>query len=289
MGRNKYFYIDIGKFLSKYPRVPLKDPEKLKAYKQAWQKAHQAELTAKARERYQTDPAYRAERNAYYEENRQRLIEKAKEHYQANREAKLKYAAEYRAKNKDRLREYFRKLGAKNKPERIAMQKAAQKDWRVRNRAKRTAAVMARIKSDPSFRIESLLRCRVRLALKGAKKADRTAAMLGCSIDDFRKYFIGLFSAGMTWDDFMRGEIHIDHKRPCASFDLSDPIQQRECFHYTNLQPLWAEDNLRKGDLYNGLRPSGQARSKNCLAPEAHADLKTEPIGGSISKETPLA
>ena len=51
----------------------------------------------------------------------------------------------------------------------------------------------------------------------------------------------------MTWEDFMNGKIHIDHIRPCASFNLNDPSQQKICFHYTNLQPLWAKDNLRKG------------------------------------------
>ena len=50
-------------------------------------------------------------------------------------------------------------------------------------------------------------------------------------------------TSGMTWDN-----IHIDHIQPCASFDLEDPNEQRKCFHYTNLQPLLAEDNLRKSD-----------------------------------------
>ena len=53
-----------------------------------------------------------------------------------------------------------------------------------------------------------------------------------------------LFVPGMTWDN--QGEWHIDHVIPCAAFDLTDPAQQSECFHYTNLQPLWAVDNLKK-------------------------------------------
>jgi len=51
----------------------------------------------------------------------------------------------------------------------------------------------------------------------------------------------------MSWDNYGYRGWHIDHIRPCASFDLTDPEQQRECFHYTNLQPLWWQDNLRKG------------------------------------------
>jgi hypothetical protein len=54
----------------------------------------------------------------------------------------------------------------------------------------------------------------------------------------------------MSWEKVMNGEIHCDHRRPCASFDLSKPSEQRKCFHYTNLQPLWAKDNLEKGKKY---------------------------------------
>ncbi len=52
----------------------------------------------------------------------------------------------------------------------------------------------------------------------------------------------------MTWDNY--GEWHIDHIKPCALFDFTKEEQQRECFHYTNLQPLWAKDNMRKSDKY---------------------------------------
>ena len=50
-----------------------------------------------------------------------------------------------------------------------------------------------------------------------------------------------------TIDNFSGKEYHIDHKRPCASFDLTDPEQQRECFHWTNLQILDARTNIQKG------------------------------------------
>ena len=55
----------------------------------------------------------------------------------------------------------------------------------------------------------------------------------------------------MNWAAFLRGEIHIDHIIPCSRFDLSKPEQQRVCFHYSNLQSLWASDNLRKGQRLN--------------------------------------
>ena len=52
-----------------------------------------------------------------------------------------------------------------------------------------------------------------------------------------------------SWDNY--GAWHIDHRRPCASFDLSDLNEQRKCFHFSNLQPLWAIDNIHKGNKYN--------------------------------------
>ena len=69
-----------------------------------------------------------------------------------------------------------------------------------------------------------------------------TEALLGICADECRKYIEALFVEGMSWDS----DIHIDHIVPCASFNLSDPEQQRACFHYTNLQPLWGPDNLEK-------------------------------------------
>jgi hypothetical protein len=69
--------------------------------------------------------------------------------------------------------------------------------------------------------------------------------LIGLSLVEFRAYFESHFLPGMTWEN--HGDWHIDHKKPCSKFDLSDPDQQRLCFHYTNLQPLWKIDNLRKG------------------------------------------
>ena len=82
--------------------------------------------------------------------------------------------------------------------------------------------------------------------------------LLGCSIAYFKNHIQEQFNDGMTWDNHGTGfngndmkEWHIDYIKPCASFDLSKPEQQRECFHYSNLQPLWALDNKKKGGKYD--------------------------------------
>lgn len=71
--------------------------------------------------------------------------------------------------------------------------------------------------------------------------------LIGCNPEELRAYIESQWSPGMTWDNHCHSGWHIDHKRPLASFDLTDPEQQARAFHYTNLQPLWKSDNLKKG------------------------------------------
>lgn len=95
-------------------------------------------------------------------------------------------------------------------------------------------------------RISMNLRARMRLALKSDARSGRTAELLGCSMAELRGWLESKFQPGMSWQNY--GPIwHIDHRRPCSWFDLSDPLQQRVCFHWTNLQPMYASENLRKG------------------------------------------
>jgi hypothetical protein len=68
-------------------------------------------------------------------------------------------------------------------------------------------------------------------------------------IAEFKIYLQGQFRPGMTWENY--GPVwHIDHIRPCASFDSTDPEQQKICFHWMNLQPLFAAENCAKKDKY---------------------------------------
>ena len=65
------------------------------------------------------------------------------------------------------------------------------------------------------------------------------------NIESYKKYLEAKFQNGMDWTNY--GEWHIDHIIPCAKFNLTNPEEQKKCFHYTNTQPLWAKDNLSKG------------------------------------------
>ena len=101
-----------------------------------------------------------------------------------------------------------------------------------------------RYANDSTYRLMCSLRNRLRQALKGNDKSETTKNLLGCSVDRLRSYIQSKFTEGMHMGNY--GDWHLDHVQPCASFDLSDAKQQRACFHYTNLQPLWAKDNLIK-------------------------------------------
>jgi hypothetical protein len=122
--------------------------------------------------------------------------------------------------------------------------------WSKENRDKVNAYRTKRRNSDPAYALAERLRSRTLKAMHGIGKTDSTMRLLGCSMEEFKKHLESTFTEGMSWE--RRDELHIDHVRPCASFDLLQESEQRKCFHYTNLQFLWATDNLKKSDKYDG-------------------------------------
>lgn len=90
------------------------------------------------------------------------------------------------------------------------------------------------------------LRQRTRRAIKADKK-ESAIKLCGCTIDVLIRHLENQFKYGMNWGNYGYRGWHIDHIKPCASFDLTDQEQQKKCFHYTNLQPLWAYENFKKG------------------------------------------
>ena len=103
-----------------------------------------------------------------------------------------------------------------------------------------------REKEDPNFLIANRLRARLRKAIKNDHKVGSAVGELGCSIPELKERLENKFQIGMSWDNY--GEWHIDHIIPLSSFDLTNKEQFLEACHYTNLQPLWAKDNLVKNN-----------------------------------------
>lgn len=120
--------------------------------------------------------------------------------------------------------------------------------WVSKNTARRREIALRWTLRDNKLHPEKhALKERMRVALNSHVKAGKTAKLLGCSIPELREHLEAQFREGMSWKNYGQFGWHIDHIKPCSSFDLSDPAQQYLCFHYTNLQPLWWFENLAKG------------------------------------------
>lgn len=122
------------------------------------------------------------------------------------------------------------------------------KKWHRDNRERVNASVRERKRISPSFRISCNLRKRISylVRLHCTTKSKQTLVLLGCEMSFFLDYLKSNFKEGMSFDNY--GQWHIDHIKPCDSFDLTMPDQQAQCFHYTNLQPLWGIDNRIKSN-----------------------------------------
>lgn len=159
-----------------------------------------------------------------------------------------KEEAKERIRARDRARGAIRRMDPNYKKRMLELKRI----WRKNNREKylhSSREYDRRMMSENlQRRVSKNLRHRVSKVLKGIAKSKSTMDMLGISFDGFRTYMESLFSEGMTWDNY--GEWHIDHIKPLALFDLSIPDQQLLACHYTNLQPLWAKDNIAKGKRY---------------------------------------
>ena len=172
--------------------------------------------------------------------HRKELLKQLKKYREENKEKISYLKKKWSIKYRDYLREYKRKYYLKNKDKIIKKANDYQKNKR---------------KNDVNFKILGQLRHRIWHVLKGHSKSKKTLDLLGCNIEQLRKHLASKFTKRMSWDNYGTGyngkgmeQWHIDHIIPCASFDLSKPSEQKKCFHYTNLQPLWAKDNLRKKD-----------------------------------------
>lgn len=108
--------------------------------------------------------------------------------------------------------------------------------------------------NDPRYKRECKLRIRLRNLVKNnisgkTYKGNSYNKFIGCTVNQLVKYLESKFTENMSWKN--HGEWHIDHIEPCTIFNLLDEKEQQRCFHYTNLQPLWGIDNIKKGKKLN--------------------------------------
>jgi len=103
-------------------------------------------------------------------------------------------------------------------------------------------------KTNVNYKLAKRLRSRLNIAIKTNYRAGSAVRDLGCTIEELKRYLESKFQGGMSWDNYGRNGWHIDHIRPLSGYDLSNTEQVKEACHYSNLQPLWRQDNLSKGD-----------------------------------------
>jgi hypothetical protein len=202
-------------------------------------------------------PTNKGRRSAWYQNNKEKLNKCSKEWYQKNKE-KIK---EYNKNRKEYLKQYKAEYWVANK-ERITKYRDINKDKKSRYMKEYVQTNYQHIRkrlrdhernkynTDMSFRLLKNLRRRIGRAIRYGSKSATTEILIGCDMSYLKLYLEKQFVEGMTWDNY--GEWHIDHTIPCASFDLSIREEQHKCFNYTNLQPLWAIDNIKKSSKMAG-------------------------------------
>jgi hypothetical protein len=192
----------------------LTEAEKRKQYRDA-NKERIKLYNAQYRSRESTKQLLKKHRETYKE----KMKEYNKQYYKDTKEIRrerydIEYYRKYYDDNKDKLNQY-------------------RKDKRNK---------------DVNYRLSCHLRGRLYHALKAKKirKTNRVHELVGCSIEELKLHLEAQWLPGMSWENNTVSGWHIDHIKPVVSFDLSDLNQQKECFHYSNLRPLWSNENLSR-------------------------------------------
>ena len=176
----------------------------------------------------------KAKRKLYYQNNKEKLINHSKKWLAKNKEKIKQRNFIYYRENKIE-RDLYTKNYRKANPDKIRIHKKRHKKKRFQN------SIQVRIKKILRSRIESIMR-RIK-----QKKLFSLSKAIGCNAEELKNYLESKFLPDMSWDNHGLYGWHIDHIKPLCSFDLTDEKQFNEACHYTNLQPLWSKDNLKKG------------------------------------------
>lgn len=253
--RVKEYYEENKEYISKnIKKYTEENKEKIQERNKKWREDNKEKINKQRKEYRDNNKELISKQKKKYAENNKDLIkERSKRYAEENKEEIKKRSKEQYKKDIEKHREQNKVRNKRYREKNKANIKERTKKWVENNREnlRETAKLMRiRRKDDISFRITGCLRARIRVAIKKGKgyKSEKTQELLGCDFETVKKHLEEQFKEGMSWENHGKNGWHIDHIIPCASFDLTDPEEQRKCFHYTNLQPLWAKDNLEKGD-----------------------------------------
>ena len=168
--------------------------------------------------------------------------------YYKNIEKQKERHFKYNKQNKEKISEYMRVYYLKNS-KKINVRN---NKYKYTHKKERNQHLKQKRKIDVRFKILTNLRHRLNISVINGNKSTSTKKLLGCTVEFLKKHLELQFKDNMSWDNYGRKKNikcwEIDHIQPCASFNFTKVKEQRKCFNYKNLQPLWAKDNLIKSD-----------------------------------------
>ena len=238
--------------------------EAIAEHMKTWRKNNKEAILEKCKEyRKNNREAIKEGAKEHYKNNREAIIECAKEYYKKNKEAIKEHKKEYRKNNKEALTKYAREWNKKNKE----LKAGYVRKWEEKNKEVRAKYYKKyrrnKYNTNLDFKIRTILRGALYKNLKRHliketnpefSYTETFSSFLGCTLEELKTHIENQFEDGMTWENWTYDGWHLDHIVPCSSFDLTKEKEQEKCFHYTNLQPLWAKDNLSKSNKLNWSR-----------------------------------
>lgn len=184
-------------------------------------------------------------KNKEYIKTRRKLqilnrTEEQKEHH-------LKKCREYYSKNKELFAETNRRYRRNLSEEKRQEKAIKKKEYRAKSRHLINKQEKEYLQKNITAKLARMIRCRTRTVIKKENRKGSAITALGCSIEDFKLYISKLFTEGMSWENYGIKGWHLDHIIPLSMFDFTKEGEYEKACHYTNLQPLWAKENLSKG------------------------------------------
>lgn len=245
--------------------------EKIKAYGKHYRETHKEQRKdSQLRYRKNNPEQYKAAILAWRDANPEKVKALRKAYNEKNKEKIKVFRLSYYKKNKEKFK-LARKKWLKDNPEAKYAGYISTMAWkranpekvkeinkryyethknqiRQRNKVEKNKAWNKKYHSDPKFKLNRIISRAVRNSLKNGKNGKSWTDLVGYSVNDLKKHLKKRFTTGMTWEKFLNGEIHIDHKIPITAFNFTESNQEdfKRCWALSNLQPLWAKDNLEK-------------------------------------------
>jgi len=217
-----------------------KECTKLKYKSRAYRDKLNESLRKKTKEDIEFRDMRRRCNKKYRSENKEKIAKYNKEYRTENKE----YFEKYRAGRKSEMRIYSQQHYIDNKE----LRSKQVKEWQENNKDKLNKITRDRVKNDPLFALRKRVSCRIKAAMvRGSFNFTKdTIKLIGCDMETLKRHLGRQFKKGMTWKNNTKSGWHIDHKIPLASAKTEEELLI--LCHYTNLQPLWAKENLSKNN-----------------------------------------